>query len=210
MKKVSKRKNNAATEAVEGLAADQEGLRRTRKRKSRADAAEADVSAMEQALQDEEDAVSLCSMFVGGQSFGIDTRRIGEVLGGRELQRVPMAPAFIGGVVPYRGEVLTTVNFRALLGVKEKSETNCVLVLEDEDASQRFGLVVDAVGGVVTVSRKMLEANPSTLDARGRWLFDGAYKMPSGLMVQLDPQRLRPSRLADAGMFREGGSGGAA
>lgn len=157
-----------------------------------------------------EDAVSLCSMFVGGQSFGIDTRRIGEVLGGRDLQRVPIAPAFIGGVVPYRGEVLTTVNFRALLGVKEKSETNCVLVLEDEDASQRFGLVVDAVGGVVTVSRKMLEANPSTLDARGRWLFDGAYKMPSGLMVQLDPERLQPSRLAEAGMFRGESSGGAA
>ncbi|WP_263365344.1 chemotaxis protein CheW [Edaphobacter bradus] len=164
-----------------------------------------------EAIRDEEDAVSLCSLFVGEQSFGIDTRRIGEVLGGRELQRVPMAPAFIGGVVPYRGEVLTTVNFRALLGLTEKAETNCVLVLEDEDASQRFGLVVDAVGGVVTVSRKMLEANPSTLDARGKWLFDGAYKMPSGLMVQLDPLRLRPSRLAETEMFRQGtASGGAA
>lgn len=166
------------------------------------------LSSMEDAIQDEKDAVSLCSMSVGGQSFGIDTRRIGEVLGARELQRVPMAPSFIGGVVPYRGEVLTTVSFRALLGLTDKAETNCVLVLEDEDASQRFGLVVDAVGGVVTVSRRMLEANPSTLDARGKWLFDGAYKMQAGLMVQLDPQRLRPSRLAEAEMFRQ--SGGAA
>ena len=209
MKKVPRKKSNAAG-PVEGLSVDQEGPRGTRKRKGRGNGSEVGVKAMEDAIHDEEDAVSLCSMFVGGQSFGIDTRRIGEVLGGRDLQRVPMAPAFIGGVVPYRGEVLTTVNFRALLGVKEKSETNCVLVLEDEDASQRFGLVVDAVGGVVTVSRKMFEANPSTLDARGMWLFDGAYKMPSGLMVQLDPQRLRPLRLAEAGMFRENGSGGEA
>ncbi len=49
--------------------------------------------------------------------FGIDTRKIREVLGERDLQRVPMAPAFIAGVVPYRGEVLTTVNLRALLGL---------------------------------------------------------------------------------------------
>ena len=69
-------------------------------------------------FQDENDAVSLCSMFAGSESFGIDTRKIREVLGKRELQRVPMAPAFIGGVVPYRGEVLTTVNFRALLGME--------------------------------------------------------------------------------------------
>jgi purine-binding chemotaxis protein CheW len=32
-------------------------------------------------------------------------------------------------------------------------------------------------------------------------LFDGAYRMPTGLMVRLDPQRLRPSRLAESGLF---------
>ena len=113
-----------------------------------------------------------------------------------------MAPAFIGGVVPYRGEVLTTVDFRALLGMGEYTGVNCVLVLEDEVGEERFGLVVDAVGGVVMVNRNMLEANPCTLEPRAKWLFDGAYKMPTGLMVQLDPQRLRPSRLAEAGLFK--------
>ena len=153
-------------------------------------------------ILNEEDAVSLCSMFAGSESFGIDTKKIREVLGKRDLQRVPMAPAFIGGVVPYRGEVLTTVDFRALLGMGEHTDASCVLVLEDEDGEERFGLVVDAVGGVVTVNRTMLDANPCTLDAREKWLFDGAYKMPTGLMVQLDPQKLRPSRLAEAGLFK--------
>ena len=56
-------------------------------------------------MQDENDAVSLCSMFAGDESFGIDTRKIREVLGKRELQRVPMAPAFIArrGAVSRRG-----------------------------------------------------------------------------------------------------------
>jgi purine-binding chemotaxis protein CheW len=153
-------------------------------------------------ILDEDDAISLCSMFAGSESFGIDTRKIREVLGYRDLQRVPMAPAFIGGVVPYRGEVLTTVDFRALLGLGQHADTSCVLVLEDEAGEERFGLEVDAVGGVVTVRRNMLEANPCTLESRGKWLFDGAYKMPTGLMVQLDPQKLRPSRLAEAGLFR--------
>ncbi len=68
--------------------------------------------------------------------------------------------------------------------------------------------MVDEVGGVVTVSKAMLEANPCTLEARSKWLFDGAYKMQTGLMVQLDPKRLRPSRLAEAGMFGSGRNGG--
>jgi purine-binding chemotaxis protein CheW len=159
-------------------------------------------------MQDESDAVSLCSLYAGSESFGIDTRKIREVLGERELQRVPMSPTFIAGVVPYRGEVLTTVNLRALLGMEAHGGRCCVLVMEDDDVAERFGLVVDAVGGVVTVSRQMLEANPCTLEARGKWLFDGAYKMESGLMVRLDPQKLSPSRLSETGLFRAGVNGG--
>jgi purine-binding chemotaxis protein CheW len=158
-------------------------------------------------IQDENDAVSLCSLFAGSESFGIDTRKIREVLGKRELQRVPLAPAMIGGVVPYRGEVLTAVNFRVLLGMEEYAGTSCVLVLDDDEGGERFGLMVDEVGGVVTVSRRMLEVNPSTLEARSKWLFDGAYKMQTGLMVQLDPQKLRPSRLMETGLFRQSTNG---
>lgn len=154
-------------------------------------------------MLEETDTVSLCSMFAGSESYGIDTRKIREVLGKRELQRVPLAPAMIAGVVPYRGEVLTTVNFRALLGMNEHSETGCVLVLDDDDGGERFGLVVDEVGGVVTVNRKTLEANPTTLEAKCKWLFDGAYKMQTGLLVQLDPQKLRPSRLTETGFFKQ-------
>jgi purine-binding chemotaxis protein CheW len=159
---------------------------------------------VQQQLHEEDDSTSLCSMFAGQESFGIDTGKIREVLGTRELERVPMAPVFVAGVVPYRGDVLTTVSFRALLGLPESAEAGCVLVLEDDDGQERFGLVVDAVGGVVTVNRRMLEANPCTLEAKCKWLFDGAYKMPSGLLVQLDPQKLRPSRLAETAMFRQG------
>ncbi|WP_260704970.1 chemotaxis protein CheW [Edaphobacter flagellatus] len=158
----------------------------------------------------EDDSISLCSMFAGDESFGIDTGKIREVLGKRELERVPMAPVFVAGVVPYRGDVLTAVSFRALLGLSESERPGCVLVLEDDEGQERFGLLVDSVGGVVTVSKRMLESNPCTLDSRCKWLFDGAYKMQSGLMIQLDPQKLRPSRLAETGMFRHGAPGEAA
>ena len=159
-------------------------------------------------IQEEDDAVSLCSLYAGSEMFGIDTRKIREVLGERVLQQVPMSPAFIAGVVPYRGEVLTTVNLRALLGLETHAEKCCVLVMADDEAAERFGLVVDAVGGVVTVSRRVLENNPCTLEARTKWLFDGAYKMDGGLMVQLDPKKLSPSRLSEVGLFKNSSNGG--
>jgi purine-binding chemotaxis protein CheW len=147
------------------------------------------------------ETVSICSLRVGAGLFGIDTRQIREVLGSTRPQRVPLAPKYIAGVVPYRGEVLTTVCFRVLLGLESIGGAGCVLVLDSEDANERFGLIVDGVAGVVTMARSALQPNPSALDAHCIALFDGAYKMPSGLMVRLDPMRLQPSRLAESGLF---------
>ena len=152
------------------------------------------------------DTLSICSLHVGSGLFGIDTRQIREVLGSTAPRRVPLAPPYIAGVLPYRGDVLTTVCFRALLGLEKDSKTNCVLVFDNEENEERFGLMVDGIGGVIAVEPSALEANPSGLDERSQELFDGAYKLPSGLMVRLDPQRLRPSRLAESGLF--GGESG--
>jgi purine-binding chemotaxis protein CheW len=152
----------------------------------------------------EQHLLSLCLLEVGSQLFGIDTCKIREVLGKRAVDRVPLAPAFIGGVVAYRGDVLTTVSARALLGLRALEGQGCVLVLETDQTQEepeRFGLIVDNVGGVVTVDGRLRADNPSTLDEVGRALFCGAFRSEHGLLVQLDPERLKPMKLAASGLF---------
>ncbi len=155
----------------------------------------------------DEAMVSMCSLTAGGRVFGIDTRSIREVLGHRRLQRVPLAPVFIGGIVPYRGEVLTAVCLRSLLGMAAAEGESCVLVLDGEEDGEMFGVMVDDVGGVVTVERKLHTENPSTLDGVSRALFDGAYRLATGLLVEVNPVRLRPGRLAATGLFGKGNEG---
>ena len=120
------------------------------------------------------DAVSMCSLRAGAGLFGIETVQIREVLGATLPQRVPLAPEYIAGVVPHRGEILTTVDFRVVLELERRPGPGCVLVLDEEDSRECFGLLVDSVGGVVTLAHSALEANPSALDARSMALFDGA------------------------------------
>jgi purine-binding chemotaxis protein CheW len=157
------------------------------------------------ARRGEVEGISLCTLMVGEEMFAIDTKKIREVLGARAIQKIPLAPVYVAGVIPNRGEVLTAVSLRALLGLEERTEANAVLVLEDEDADERFGLMVDEVSSVLTVGVETLEANPSTLGPRGKALFDGAYKLPAGLMVRLDTAKLRPSRLKNVEPFRSEG-----
>jgi purine-binding chemotaxis protein CheW len=159
------------------------------------------MKSAEETMADAGDTVSICSLRVGTGLFGIDTREIREVLGTTVPQSVPLAPEYIAGMVPYRGDVLTTVCLRALLGLEKRAGANRVLVFENEESRERFGLLVDGVAGVVPMGVDALEANPTALDARSMELFDGAYRVPNGLMVRLDPRRLRPSHLAESGLF---------
>jgi purine-binding chemotaxis protein CheW len=82
---------------------------------------------------------------------------------------VPLAPDFVGGLIHYRGDVLTTVSLRQLLGMPpqpdrgaKKDLEGCHDVLVLEHAGGCFGLLVDSVGEVLTVSSADHEPNPST------------------------------------------------
>jgi purine-binding chemotaxis protein CheW len=68
-----------------------------------------------------------------------------------------------------------------------------MLVFEGRDGY--FGLLVDAVGEVLTVFPQGFEQNPSILDEQKRALFAGAYKLSDSLLVVLDPGRFDPVQL---------------
>ncbi|MGA2171379.1 MAG: chemotaxis protein CheW [Terracidiphilus sp.] len=140
--------------------------------------------------------MEMCSVRVGQGLFGVPITHILEIVGSARPQPVPLAPSFVGGLVHYRGDVLTTVSMRHLLGLPPRDGSQDILVLESSGGC--FGLLVDSVGEVLTVSSADHEPNPSILDERRRALFAGAYKLKDSLLVMLDPERLDPMRLGGA------------
>jgi len=137
--------------------------------------------------------VEMCSVRVGQGLYGIPITHILEIVGKANPQPVPLAPGYVGGLVHYRGDVLTTVSLRKLLGMPPKDGPQDILVLENSSGS--IGLLVDSVGEVLTASSSAYEPNPSILNEQRRALFAGAYKLKDSLLVMLDPENLDPMRL---------------
>jgi purine-binding chemotaxis protein CheW len=113
-----------------------------------------------------------------------------KLLARRGLNPVPLAPVFVGGLAPNRGDALTTVSLRQLLGLPPREGRQDMLVLESGGGI--FGLLVNAVSEVLTVSSAYYEPNPSILDERKRSLFSGAYTLKDSLLVMLDNEQLDP------------------
>ena len=154
------------------------------------------TGAVQQRKQKNETLAEVCSVRVGKTLYGVPIQHILEIVGSAHPQPIPLAPGFVGGLIHYRGDVLTTVSLRYLLEMPPQEGKQDILVLES--AGGCFGLLVDAVGEVLTVSAVDYEPNPSTLDERRRVLLAGAYKLKESLLVMLDPERLDPARLGEA------------
>lgn len=154
------------------------------------------MSASGVAVPKESVLVEMCSVRVGQALYGVPIAHILEIVGSARPQPVPLAPAFVGGLVHYRGDVLTTVSLRQLLGLPSRDAPQDILVLESSGGC--FGLLVDSVSEVLTVSSAEHEPNPSILDEHKKNLFAGACKLKDGLLVMLDPERMDPMRLGAA------------
>jgi purine-binding chemotaxis protein CheW len=144
-------------------------------------------------------AIEVCSVRVGEILFAIPIAQILEILGRPVAQAVPLAPPWVGGLVPYRGDLLTAVSLRRLLGMESRRAPEDVLVFETasrESSGSRFGLLVDTVGEVLTVSASEYEPSPATLDSRRRTLYAGAWKRADGLLIALEAARLEPMHLS--------------
>ena len=146
--------------------------------------------------QKNEALVEVCSVRVGTTLFGIPIQHILEIVGKARPQPIPLAPGFVGGLIHYRGDVLTTVSLRYLLDLPPLDSKQDILVLESEAGC--FGLQVDSVGEVLSVSGIDYEPNPSILNERRRALLAGAYKLKDSLLIMLDPERLDPAQLDPA------------
>ena len=136
----------------------------------------------------------VCSVRLGATLFGMPICHILEIIGNARPQPVPLAPAYVGGLVHYRGDVLTTVSLRQLLGLPPNEGAQDILVIEN--AGGCFGLLVDSVGEVLTVSSADFEPPPTTLADQRKSLLAGAYKLKDQLLVMLDAEKLDPMRLS--------------
>jgi purine-binding chemotaxis protein CheW len=130
-----------------------------------------------------------CTFFLDGHYFGIDVLKVQEIIRFQQMTRVPLAPAVVRGLINLRGQIVTGIDLRRRLGMKDRPADRLpvnVVVQTDDGA---VSLLVDEIGDVVQVSEKQFEPPPETLRGNARELVHGAYKLPERLLLILDTDR---------------------
>jgi purine-binding chemotaxis protein CheW len=130
-----------------------------------------------------------CTFFLDSLFFGVEVERVQEVLRAQEMTRVPLAPAVVNGLINLRGQIVTAIDLRRRLELRERAGDRApmnVVVRTDDGA---VSLLVDDIGDVIKVQADTFEPAPETLTGVTRHLIRGIHKLDKQLLLVLDIDR---------------------
>ncbi len=106
--------------------------------------------------------IELLSVQVGVQDFALDIMAVREIRGWVSSTALPHAPAYIKGMINLRGVVMAIIDLADRLGLPSKEPGGASVVVVVEVSGRTFGLLVDAVNDIITVTDDMRQPSPDT------------------------------------------------
>ena len=130
-----------------------------------------------------------CTFYIQGLLFGVEVETVQEVIRHLDMTGVPLAPDVVAGLINLRGQIVTAIDLRRRLGVKDRGEGELPMNVVVRTGDGAVSLLVDEIGDVVEVEQKDFEETPNTLASASRELIRGVYKLNNELLLVLNTQR---------------------
>jgi len=130
-----------------------------------------------------------CTFSLDGLFFGVDVLNVQEVILYQEMTRVPLASAVVRGLINLRGQIVTAIDLRRRLGLKDRGSEVLPMNVVVRTGDGAVSLLVDEIGDVLGMSDECYEAPPETLTGTARQMVTGVYKLKDKLMLVLDTER---------------------
>lgn len=127
---------------------------------------------------------------VGGILLGIPIQQVEEINRLLDVTQVPHSPEYVCGVVNLRGEVVTILDLRSILGLEPLDITATSRNVVVHHRGERVGLLVDSIGDVVRAQAQEMETPPANIHGLERQFFTGVCKLEQQLLVLLDIEQV--------------------
>ncbi len=127
---------------------------------------------------------------VGEMIFGIDVMMVQEVIRFQRMTVVPLAPPAVKGLINLRGQILTAIDLRELLGMEPRGEDERPMNVVFKSGQDEMSLLVDKIDDVLELDPRRLEPTPETLDEEYKNLVGSVYKLDQGLLLILSPDKV--------------------
>lgn len=102
---------------------------------------------------------------------------------------VPGAQNEVVGILNVRGEIVTVLSGRRLLGLQDQQFDDSWRIITMQSNDIYYGLVVDSVKEMIEIDLDQIETAPNTSSLSSSELIMGTYHHKERLIIALDMQR---------------------
>lgn len=131
---------------------------------------------------------------LGSERYGIGILDVREIIGLMTIHELPQMPPFFKGVINLRDKVIPVMDMRSKFGMDsaEYDARTCIIVVEVSGltGSRLIGVIVDAVSEVVFIKEQDVEDSPKFGSEVDSQCLLGMAKLPEGVTILLDIDRL--------------------
>ncbi|MGN6749739.1 MAG: chemotaxis protein CheW [Xanthobacteraceae bacterium] len=129
------------------------------------------------------------SFTTADQLFGLPIECVQDVFTLGKMTPVPLAGRDVAGVINLRGRIVTVIDLANRLGLDVSAGAGADMVIGIERGAESFGVLVDRVGEVLSLSDDDCEPTPINLDATLNAVATGVFRLDGKILVALDADR---------------------
>ncbi len=133
--------------------------------------------------------VQLATFYVGDLFVGIEIEKVQEINRRTVLVPAPGAPPQVRGVVNLRGEVVTVLDLRWILGLPTVPVSGQSRNVVTQAEGELVGLLVDRVADIMSISNSAIAPAPPNLDVDSEFV-RGVYRTQKEILLVLNLERV--------------------
>ncbi|ACV68223.1 chemotaxis protein CheW [Desulfohalobium retbaense] len=134
------------------------------------------------------------TFFLADEVYGVPILKVQEIIGLKELTKVPKVPQYIKGVLNLRGKVIPVVDLRLKFDIEEKEDTRSTSIIifqvQKNGSDVIAGVKVDSVNEVVDIKESDIEPTPALGMQEAEELVIGMAKIHSTVHMLIDMDRI--------------------
>jgi purine-binding chemotaxis protein CheW len=132
------------------------------------------------------DSIQIATFYLDSLLLGLQINQVQEINRQLEVTSVPHAPSFVKGVINLRGEVVTVVDLRQVLGLPSAEITDDCRNVIIHHRGELVGLLVDQIADILTIESREIDPPPSNVGSVEGKFFRGVHSTDDEIVVILD------------------------
>jgi purine-binding chemotaxis protein CheW len=130
--------------------------------------------------------LQFATFHLGQDLFGINILQVQEILLKQPITAVPLAPAYVLGLIGLRGQIVTAVDLKKRIGLHaaETADDHYHLVVADKGSVA--SLQVDRIGDVLEIPSSQFVPPPESLDGVDRRFLGGVVMLENQMLSVID------------------------